>query len=348
MIRNLPDVNVHVGATAPPSEQDAVWLDTSVLLAPVWKVYLSGSWRTVAGGTAAGVTSELVQSLPALTQAMAGDVTAPSLAVSGTLTQTLAALTQSVTGDVALPPTSGTLGQTLPALTQAMAATSTEPAVGLSIVGTSTTTPTSSQSSTSTCDKPSGTAEGMLLLAFVRIANILPGTDASNVTPPSGWTFLRLDSDSAGNPFRSHSIVYYKIAGASEPVDYTWSGLSSAIWQIGVHAIDGHDGIDTSGGAGATSTSTMTLPSISPSVAGCLLIASWSGWRSGRTSKWGTPSGGSLAEIYNLPATATADVIGAMDAQEILASAGATGTRESVNSGTCDRLCGSMVAIAPA
>jgi hypothetical protein len=70
-----------------------------------------------------------------------------------------------------------------------------------------------------TVDKPSGTAEGDLLLAQVKLT---PRT----VTGPSGWQRLLPEPSFAGYP-----DYWYKVAGASEPSTYqwTWSGGTSDV-----------------------------------------------------------------------------------------------------------------------
>jgi len=68
-----------------------------------------------------------------------------------------------------------------------------------------------------TIDKPTGTVEGDLL-----IASILGGNLASNPTPPDeSWT----EFGPTGTP-QSFSFItrcYYKVAGSSEPSDYTFT-----------------------------------------------------------------------------------------------------------------------------
>lgn len=61
--------------------------------------------------------------------------------------------------------------------------------------------------------KPTGTTEGDLMVAFIMVGS-------SGVTPtyPSGWTQATLDTTGANS-----GAVAYKIAGASEPSDYTFT-----------------------------------------------------------------------------------------------------------------------------
>lgn len=69
--------------------------------------------------------------------------------------------------------------------------------------------------STVTLDKPTGTADGDLMVAVVNFYS-----DQTPVTLPSGWTSIGTFTDAAagGNP--TYQVVSWKIAGASEPSSY--------------------------------------------------------------------------------------------------------------------------------
>lgn len=70
-----------------------------------------------------------------------------------------------------------------------------------------------------TITKPSGTASGDLLVAVIYFNG-----NSNTITPPSGWTSIGgFSTFSSG----ATSEWYYKIAGGSEPADYTWTGTSS-------------------------------------------------------------------------------------------------------------------------
>lgn len=69
-----------------------------------------------------------------------------------------------------------------------------------------------------TINKPSGTIEGDLMVAIIDV-NVI----SSIPTPPSGWNLKQSDSVSTGGVFE----IYYKVAGGSEPSDYTWSWSGS-------------------------------------------------------------------------------------------------------------------------
>lgn len=85
-------------------------------------------------------------------------------------------------------------------------------------------TNTASASISCTVTKPTGTISGDLLIAC--IAKTTTGTP----TPPSGWDTISSDSTlknfTQGTAFASGCGFYWKIAGGSEPADYTWTSTS--------------------------------------------------------------------------------------------------------------------------
>jgi hypothetical protein len=77
-----------------------------------------------------------------------------------------------------------------------------------------------SGSTTAVVGKPTGTVEDDLMLAFIRRIE-------SGVTPtgvPSDWTLREIEDDSF---FSLTYYLYYKVAGGSEPSDYTWTWAGS-------------------------------------------------------------------------------------------------------------------------
>jgi hypothetical protein len=74
-----------------------------------------------------------------------------------------------------------------------------------------------STTSSATCTKPAGTAQGDLMLAFLTANN-------QNATAPAGWTEI---ADDVVEIFRNQ--VFYKVAGASEPASYQFSVSNDTI-----------------------------------------------------------------------------------------------------------------------
>jgi hypothetical protein len=84
-------------------------------------------------------------------------------------------------------------------------------------------------------DRPASVAAGNLLLANIAIN----GGSPANVTAPSGWTqVLRNDNDT-----NVSLISYYKVAGASEPSNYTWTIDTQTRAEGGITQ---YSGVDTS------------------------------------------------------------------------------------------------------
>ena len=91
-----------------------------------------------------------------------------------------------------------------------------------------------SSSASGLCNKPTGTAQNDLMLATVKHA------DAPN-SVPSGWTEIGHGEDTSGSG--SEWMTYWKLAGGSEPADYTW-GFAAAS-RLGITIATFRDGFDT-------------------------------------------------------------------------------------------------------
>jgi hypothetical protein len=86
-----------------------------------------------------------------------------------------------------------------------------------------------------TVDSPASVTVGDLLLANIAIN----GGSPANVTAPSGWTqIFRTDNDTDVS-----LISYYKVAGASEPTNYTWTIDTQTRAEGGITQ---YSGVDTS------------------------------------------------------------------------------------------------------
>lgn len=100
-------------------------------------------------------------------------------------------------------------------------------------------------STTWVLSKPSGTIEGSFLLAHLANQN-----DARTIVGvPSGWTLLD-SSVSTDNPHQA--LVYYKVAGGSEPSTYTWTWDASS-GSNGTGTIERYSGVDPLNPIGAHS-----------------------------------------------------------------------------------------------
>jgi hypothetical protein len=119
-----------------------------------------------------------------------------------------------------------------------------------------------------TLDLPTGTTTGDVLVAQVANRSGLFG----GITPPAGWTLL--DRRSSGTQVTS--AVYWKVAGATEPVTVTFALLGSSGVQM-VGGIAAYSGVSTSTpiNAWAASTGTggtTTMPSVTTTAPGTTLV----------------------------------------------------------------------------
>ncbi len=64
-------------------------------------------------------------------------------------------------------------------------------------------------------NKPAGTVQNDVLLGYM----FFEGGTGTSITPPSGWNLeIRIDNGTSDG-----LAVYYLVAGATEPADYTWT-----------------------------------------------------------------------------------------------------------------------------
>ncbi|KAB8186854.1 hypothetical protein FH608_046025 [Nonomuraea phyllanthi] len=107
------------------------------------------------------------------------------------------------------------------------------------------------------CNKPTGTEAGDLLLAF-HTADV--GTLAAMTTPTGGttWTLLRQQQWVGGDP---GTKVWWKIAGASEPASYGFVQSSNADGVVGIAAVMSAATTTPVSASSASSTSSTSIPS---------------------------------------------------------------------------------------
>ena len=113
-----------------------------------------------------------------------------------------------------------------------------------------------------TIDLPAGVQSGDALLTQLVVYDAA-GTNVP--TAPSGWTVIRHDSVNNGNKLTSW--LYYKIAGGSEPVSYTWhitlqyaAGVMGAWRGTSLTPIDNSSGANGAGGNPVSA----SAPSLTP------------------------------------------------------------------------------------
>lgn len=128
---------------------------------------------------------------------------------------------------------------------------------------------------TVTVTKPSGTVSGDLLVAHIASVQGV----VTDWTAPTGWTLINKSNVGITNP--TTSAVYWKIAGGSEPADYTWTWLvgSSNVYFGEIHRIIGtHATTPINASAHATLLATALdadpdSPAVTTTAANCLVMS---------------------------------------------------------------------------
>lgn len=160
-----------------------------------------------------------------------------------------------------------------------------------------------------TVDKPTGTQSGDFMLAYFFHHNA-----GVNLTGPSGWSLLTSDNASTNS-----GAVYYYTAGGSEPSTYSFSSNSSANNGAAILTFRGGTGVvDVFGSFGVANSTTVTIPSITPTEDG--LNIAFIGAELFPQSVTAKP-----ARFTELFQTGTTPMIAAYS-DDYLASEGATGT----------------------
>jgi fibronectin type 3 domain-containing protein len=122
---------------------------------------------------------------------------------------------------------------------------------------------------TITINKPIGVVSGDCMIAALWVR----GASAyGTITPPGGWTLIRNENWAGTDAI----ITYYKLAGASEPADYTWAFSTSEQLQGGIAAyynVDQSAPVNMSAGSQAIYPETnLPAPSVIPTVSDTLLL----------------------------------------------------------------------------
>lgn len=129
-----------------------------------------------------------------------------------------------------------------------------------------------SNSSPTTCNKPTGTAQGDLMIAFMY-------TDGTGVwTAPSGWTQVQNTDQS----------IMYKVAGASEPSSYSFVSTKAGFRYVAITTYR-NAAYDVIGTATTATTTTVTVPAITLSSSRSTVFLFTSAI--GNLTGWNTPTG---------------------------------------------------------
>ncbi|MCP4966425.1 MAG: cold shock domain-containing protein [bacterium] len=188
--------------------------------------------------------------------------------------------------------------------------------------------------------RPAGLTTDDVLVAQVLYENNLPNT----VTPPSGWIEIRTDEMPGDQMLQ---ILFYKVATASEPADYTFN-LSTSHQAVGglaaFRGVDTGDPINAHGGQTTPGSSTITAPSIATSVAETTLVGFFGIKQEGTIDP---PPGMTERWDEMLTGSPASDQRNAAGATEQFGGPGPTGTREAFRTAGDDNI-GQLIALAPA
>lgn len=193
-----------------------------------------------------------------------------------------------------------------------------------------------------TISKPTGTSQGDVMLASIAVRN-----SAATIAAPAGWTLIRQTAQGSGDSLRL--ATYYRLVGASEGANYTWSFSGGSI-SGAVGGITTYSGVNTTtpidaeaGGATASSTSHIA-PTVTTTLADGMLVTTHA---FASSATWTPPTGMTEAVDIASAAASTAGVAMEINWQERPAS-GATGARTAIASGNADAGATQSVALRPA
>ena len=160
------------------------------------------------------------------------------------------------------------------------------------------------------------------------------------ITPPAGWSQVRLDANST----TMRQVVFTHVAAASEPASYTWK-LSSSQAAAGV--VIAYGGVSTvtpvnvAGGQINASNASVTAPSVTTTKAGAQLVGFFG---TGAATTFTPPS--AMTERGDVASSAGTFKVTVEGADVSQAAAGATGTRAAKAVGSAANV-GQLVALAP-
>jgi len=182
---------------------------------------------------------------------------------------------------------------------------------------------------------PSGTVNGDGLILAIAVR----GGSGTTVNTPAGWT-QELTQNQGTGPRLS---IFRRVA-SSEPANYTvtWSGGSFDA-AGGIYAAQGSDTttlVDASGSQGNASSASVTAPTITTTVADCLLLF-FGAAQAGPT--W--TADGAMSERWDVQSSGGTKISSTCDDQT-LGAAGATGTRTATISSGQNNI-GALVALRP-
>jgi hypothetical protein len=147
----------------------------------------------------------------------------------------------------------------------------------------------------------------------------------TTITPPQGWTLIRITNNSN----QVGIATFYKVAGKSEPTTYSFPISNSPKWNIGISRVEDADTsnpIDAHNGSFGGKSITATAPSLSTSTCNTLVLTFFGN----KTNATWTPGFG-LKEVYDVP-NSSQGLTSNMMAYYVQAKAGNTGDKIATSS----------------
>jgi hypothetical protein len=116
--------------------------------------------------------------------------------------------------------------------------------------------------------RPRSVVQGRLMIAIIRTRNTSP-----TITPPSGWTLFD-GPRTYGNANRNTVWTYWKIAGSSEPVSYTWVLSAGVVADFGaIHTFSVNDQITPINASAFAVSTSLTPPQVTTTVPNTQLLS---------------------------------------------------------------------------
>jgi len=181
----------------------------------------------------------------------------------------------------------------------------------------------------------------ILMLAHISFQ----GNTSVTITPPAGWTLVRLDNSGTGGG-ASNSAIYYRIATSADNTvtDYTFTFSSPVRNTGGIVAYDGVNGTTPIGAHGGQTGSGTTITSPSVTAAVDDWVVRIYGHAAGG-SAINAPAGGTTQRYADFT-TAGPNGASGLAADRTIVTAGATGVRDTTHASSANNV-GQTVVVQP-
>ena len=190
---------------------------------------------------------------------------------------------------------------------------------------------------TLTINKPAGTVQGDVMIAAIAVT-----PSGAPITAPAGWTQIRRTVQ--GSATSNVQETYYKVAGASEPSDYSWT-LSTSNGSAGgistFYNVSTSSPIHRNSGTSTNSALTHSTPSITTTVTNTMIVATHS---FSSSATWTPPTG--MTESVDVASTNAGNAGVSLEmSYNQQATTGATGAQTATASGNADRGVAQIIAL---